>query len=98
MYIYIYIYEQETNVCMCCAVKIKQKTQRLTNFCIFLILSHVCETYFIYLYKIKIFFILTNVSVVLHNLKCVWIKNFTKSLHTQHQYYKTSKLMKVLCQ
>ena len=48
IYIYIYKYEQDTSdtsVCMCCAVKIKQKHNVcLTNFHIFLILSHVCKT------------------------------------------------------
>ena len=32
------------------------------------------------------FFILTNVSVVLHNLlQFVWVKDITKSLHTQQK-------------
>ena len=43
--IYIYIYERETSVCMCYTITVKQKTQRLTNFRILLILSHVCESY-----------------------------------------------------
>ena len=42
IYIYIYIYERETSVCMCYTITVKQKTQRLTNFRILLILSHVC--------------------------------------------------------
>ena len=36
--------------------------------------------------KKSTFFILTNISVVLHNLpQCAWIKHFTKSLHTQQK-------------
>ena len=32
------------------------------------------------------FLSLTNISVVLHNvLQCVWIKHFTKGLHTQQR-------------
>ena len=32
------------------------------------------------------FLFLRNISVVLHNLlQCMWIKHFTKSLHTQQK-------------
>ena len=45
IYLYIYIYKQETSVSMCCVVKINKKHNVcLTNFCILLILSHVCES------------------------------------------------------
>ena len=31
------------------------------------------------------FLSLKNILVVLHNLQCVWIKHFTKSLHIQQK-------------
>ena len=44
------MYEQETSACMCCVVKINKKHVCLTNCRILLILSHVCESYIIYIY------------------------------------------------
>ena len=47
---YVCMYEQETSACMCCVVKINKKHVCLTNCRILLILSHVCESYIIYIY------------------------------------------------
>ena len=44
---------------------------------------YIMHTYLIFAYTFLIF---TNISVFSHKrLQCVWIKHFTKSLHTQQK-------------